>query len=222
MTVFIFDLDGTLVDSFQQITNAANATRSEHGFAELDSKTAHELIGLPAHRLFEDLQSQRDLDHLVSDFREKLKEMILSGNTVYSGVTDFLNSIIQSGHFTAVATSKPQNLAELVIQNSELQDKVHFVQGTDFFPPKPDPTVINLVLKKFNETGIMFGDRPEDIDAATRAKIPSVGVAQSIFNSSQLLEAGASFTVNSFIELSEKLPTPAAIIQKLTEQTVEH
>lgn len=222
MTVFIFDLDGTLVDSFQQITDAANATRSENGFAELDSKTAHELIGLPAHRLFEDIQGQRDLDHLVSDFREKLKEMILSGNTVYSGVTDFLNSIIQSGHFTAVATSKPQHLAELVIQNSELHDKVHFVQGTDSFSPKPDPTVINLVLNKFNETGIMFGDRPEDIDAATRAKIPSVGVAQSIFNSSQLLEAGASFSVNSFIELSEKLPTPAAIIQKLTEQTVEH
>lgn len=83
----------------------------------------------------------------------------------------------------------------MVIENSEVNDLVNFVQGTDNFPAKPDPEVIKRcisVLKCNNP--IMNGDRIEDIQAATVAGISSVGIAQSAHSEDLLSKAGAICT----------------------------
>ena len=197
---FIFDLDGTLVDSFDQITEAANVIRFERGHPPLEKSKAESLIGLPAIDLFRDISDDSsEISKIIYEFRKLLGEKILSGNIVYDGVLQFLNLARKQNLLTAIATSKPQMLAENVVLNSSLHGLIDFVQGTDGFDPKPSPDVILRVLSSVDsKTAVMFGDRPEDMMAAKAAGVPGVGISQSVFSSSELLESGASLVFDNF------------------------
>ncbi len=197
---FIFDLDGTLVDSFEAITAAANRIRVLNGSPPLETMVAERLIGLPAADLFRDIANEVEvIDSYVFQFRQLLGEQILQGNKVYNGAVEFINVIRAKKIWTAIATSKPKILAEKVVQNSSLYGLIDFVQGTDGFNPKPDPEVILRAMASVNsQTAIMFGDRPEDIIAAKSANIPAIGISQSVFSSSELLDSGASLVYDNF------------------------
>jgi phosphoglycolate phosphatase len=218
MAVLIFDLDGTLVNSFEQITESANKVRIELGYPRLSSSAAEQVIGLPAFKLFEDLRNFGvHANDLVPKFREALKTEIKRGNSVYAGAISLLSACKQENIHTAIATSKPQKLAELVVENSELNGLIDIVQGTDGFPPKPDPEVINKVLQTANDTGIMFGDRPEDMQAAKSAGIPAIGISQSIFSQKMLMNAGASITFPSLSDLYASKKSPLQLIDFVME-----
>ena len=124
------------------------------------------------------------------------------------------------GFITCIATSKPQELAELVIASSEIAGKFSLIAGTGTLRPKPFPDVIQKCLDESGgRFGIMFGDRIEDIQAAMRAKIASVGIAQGVHSESDLLEAGANLVFPNFEKvLNECLSFPGgpdAYFQKL-------
>ena len=62
--------------------------------------------------------------------------------------------------------------------------------------------MINEILTKFNlASGVMFGDRPEDISAALNAGISAIGIAQSTFKIEELVQVGARRAFNNFSEL---------------------
>lgn len=219
MALLIFDLDGTLVNSFAQITQSANEVRTNLGFQKLSLSTAEQLIGLPAYKLFEDLTTFGvSPSDLVPSFRDVLQSKIQTKNTVYEGVIPFLTACKKEKISTAIATSKPQYLAEMVVNHSELNGLIDLVQGTDDFPPKPDPTVINKVIQRCDDKAIMFGDRPEDMQAANSAGIPAIGVSQSIFTNQMLLEAGAMYSFSSISEVHSSSNSPQHLFNFVTEK----
>jgi phosphoglycolate phosphatase len=196
----IFDLDGTLVDSAPQIGKVINETRVDFGFVRLSNSQIHELIGLPIQHFLSDLGlSQRDQDRLIKTFREKLLIEIRNGNELFRGVKDFLVQARSLGFITGIATSKPTFLAQEVVIHSDLNGLIDDVQGTDNFPPKPNPEVLIRSIKKLNATkALMIGDRIEDICAANAAGIPSIGVSHSFHSNESLLEAGANLAISEF------------------------
>ena len=102
----------------------------------------------------------------------------------------------------AIATSKPTYLAKLVVQHSGLINFIDFVQGTDGFPPKPNPEILaRIQTYALGEVVVMIGDRVEDIQAAQRASIKSVGIAQSAHSIKVLSEAGADYTYDSVVDM---------------------
>lgn len=204
-SLLLFDLDGTLVDSFQQIADAANSVRRVHGFRELRPDESMRVIGLPAARLFDDLElPESAFPELIDEFRATLLDAIHTSNTLYPGVVKFLELARDNGFSIAVATSKPQHLAEAVVANSELAGRVDFVSGVQNCLPKPEPTVILRAMAELNAaTSLMFGDRPEDIEAAGNAAIAAIGVAQTAFSESELASVGAIRTFSSFVELAQ-------------------
>jgi len=219
--ILIFDLDGTLFDSQGQIFEAVNSVRSNLGVPLIGVKELTDLIGLPAQKLFEDLcLNDSELDEIVVAFRERLRIKIAIENIVYANVTRFINLVVDLGFITCIATSKPQELAELVIASSEIAGKFSVIAGTGTLRPKPFPDVIQKCLDESGgRFGIMFGDRIEDIQAAMRAKIASVGIAQGVHSESDLLKAGANLVFPNFEKvLNECLSFPGgpdAYFQKL-------
>ena len=210
--VAIFDLDGTLIDSHRQITDAANTARTTYGFPPIDDTVSQQVIGLPAIELFRDLGGETAANRIVDTFREVLMGIVKEGNTTFDGVIPYLAALKSNSHRIAVATSKPQALAEAVVENSALAQYVDIVSGIDDCAPKPDPTVILRALTRAqSDTGVMFGDRPEDIEAAIRSGIPCVGVAQTAFSEEFLKQAGATVTVESFTELLD--PTRDLVVE---------
>jgi phosphoglycolate phosphatase len=200
---FVFDLDGTLFDSKEQICRAVDITVKLHGWQTISRRIISEKIGLPASELFSQLNLAPTLvDMAVTSFRTELKRQVLVENLVFPGAVALLNKIKGDSYRIGVATSKPTELAELVIQNSVLTSLVDYVQGTEGFAAKPDPEVILRCLRNLGvKSGFMIGDRPEDMMAGNEAGLIAVGVAQSHFSQGDLLASGASYSVASLEEM---------------------
>lgn len=204
ITIF-FDLDGTLVDSFDQIVHCVQKVRSKMQMTWRSDLEISRLIGLPAEHFFKD-QDKDGQNRAISEFRNELLEKVNTDNTVYPGAVDLLEELRNQGIKTAVVTSKPHYLAVLVVKNSELNGLIHLVQGVDGFAPKPDPEGIlrcqsKLPAKKY----VMVGDRPEDIQAGLASGCLSVGIAQGNFGQGELKRSGAHFTFSNITEISENL-----------------
>ena len=200
----IFDLDGTLVDSCVQIGSAVNKARTEFGHLELSPEKIKRLIGLPINHFLSDLEiSESELTQIILRFREILEVMIVNSNLVFPGVSGFLQEAKSMGLKMAIATSKPTYLAELVVVNSQLVGLFDVIQGTEGFPPKPDPTCILRAMDRLDTNrAIMVGDRAEDIYAANAAKIDSIGIAQSFHEPKTLIEAGARLAFETFLDFA--------------------
>jgi phosphoglycolate phosphatase len=201
---FIFDLDGTLFDSSEQILRAANAARNLYNQPNLSKERADKAIGLEASELFSDLPlTQTEESDLVREFRDALYKEVLEGNSTYPKAKDLLRTIQEAGHVTGIATSKPQYLAEAVVANSSLRDYVREIHGTGPARPKPEPDVVlNCVRSLGVSKAFMVGDRVEDIAAGIAAGVKTIGIAQTVFSKDDLLIAGADYVYTSLSELA--------------------
>ena len=201
--VVVFDLDGTLVNSTLQIYTAMAMARRSMCMPEITPDFIAQNLGLPIN----DLIPEKELDEtlrqeLIRIFRAELLELIHQKNTLYPGALALINELINRGFSIGIATSKPQALAEAVVLHSELKGKIDCVQGTDSFPPKPSPEVIMRCLAKLEyKTGVMLGDRIEDVTAAKLARVPSIGISHTAHTKSELLLAGASYALDNFTDL---------------------
>jgi len=193
---FIFDLDGTLVDSLKQIECALDLTRINFGYVETPKGQIFKKLGQPIGELLSDLDLSREIqEEIIVHFRNELAKQISISNQLFVGTKELLLILRACGIKVGVATSKPTYLAKKVIENSEVCDLVNFVQGTDDFPAKPDPEVIQRCISALkSKSPIMIGDRTEDMEAASAAGIPPVGIAQSAHSEDLLTKAGAICT----------------------------
>jgi phosphoglycolate phosphatase len=200
---FVFDLDGTLVDSQNQIQDSLNKTRETSQLPPAPIELVQSQLGLPVEKLFSDLNLEpNELNSLIQTFRENLLVVINNGNPVFEGVVAFIQKVKHLGIPIGVATTKPTYLAKEVITKSDLMGLVDYVQGTDGFAPKPDPEVLRRCMQGLGvENAIMFGDRKEDMQAAKTLGISSIGIAQSAHSIDDLLGEGAKFAFRNFGEL---------------------
>jgi phosphoglycolate phosphatase len=202
---YIFDLDGTLVDSLHQIERSLDTTRLHFGYAKTPKGQVFANLGLPIRQLFSDLEMcQIKQDEFIKLFRNNLEKEISISNQLFGSVLDLVLLIRSCDIRIAVATSKPTYLANLVINNSEIRGVIDYIQGTDDFLAKPDPEVILRCISALkSKNAIMIGDRTEDILAATAAGIPAIGIAQSAHSENLLSESGAKLTFKNVDMLYE-------------------
>lgn len=205
-TAFVFDMDGTLFDSVDQIISAANSTRIEFGYESREKVFYIPFIGLPARNLFIDLNLlESEEKNFALKFREYLSKLIKTDNKLFKGAVEFLQKSKDSNIFIGIATTKPSALAHLVVENSKISYLVDHVQGTDNFQAKPDPTVILRCLEELKtDKAIMFGDRIEDMIAGKRAGIKSIGISQGFHSHEKLHTSGADLVVDNFVTLLDK------------------
>ena len=117
---YIFDLDGTLVDSLDQIETALDVTRVNFGYGKTPKGLVFTNLGLPLRQLFSDLEmSQSNQDEFITFFRKELAKQISISNQLFASVVELMLLIRNCGIRVAVATSKPTYLAKQVIQNFE-------------------------------------------------------------------------------------------------------
>ena len=201
--LIVFDLDGTLIDSHDQIEAALNEARVELGYGTSPSGQIFQKLGQPVSDLFFDLQlNPIQQEQLISRFRSYLNKEIEQVNICYPDVIGLIEFIRFNEARIAIATSKQTLMARKVVEHSLLNGLINHVQGTDGFRPKPDPKVIKMCLDRFpGSRAIMIGDRTEDISAAKNAGIPSIGIAQSAHSTSELERAGAAYSFRNITEL---------------------
>jgi phosphoglycolate phosphatase len=200
--LFLFDLDGTLIDSAQDISNSANAILKDMGKRTLAVDQIRPLIGLPAAEIFRfaGLDDGQDLDVIVSRFRQHLGETGGSPDIVYPGVMEALDKLVGRDLVLNVVTNKPTYLAKLVLERSQILDYFSHVQGTDGIEPKPSTLGINICMENAARSPmdtVMIGDSYVDIQAAKAAGCTSVGVVYHEQMRNHLVDANPDFLIEN-------------------------
>lgn len=207
----LFDLDGTLTDSYDGIINGLKYCLSRFT-VEPKPDTFRKIIGPPItwslqnYYGFDDENAKLGLKY----FREYYETGGYLENKVYSGVEDMLGILRGHDKKLMLATSKPQKMAERVLEHFGLADYFCFIAGvtvdSDLTNPSVKPRkskedVIEYVLKANGifdpENAVMVGDRSWDIKAGKMFGLQTVGVSYGYASAGELEEAGADYIADS-------------------------
>jgi len=189
-TSFLFDLDGTLVDSIPDLTTSINLLRHELELPAITTEQVRSYVGdgvglLVQRALPAELFSQAKRDRFVEIYTEHLTDETF----IYPGIISFLEAHRNTP--MAVVTNKTQHLAAELIQRLGLASYFqHIIGMAKGIQRKPHPDMINLALQKLGEQSgptLMFGDHHVDLRAASAAGISNCFCAWGLGHDDGLL-----------------------------------
>lgn len=177
--VYLFDVDGTLVDSAEDICGALQTVLSTTTCPDVEPAFLKRYIGYHLLDLFADLfpgKSPQEMDQLVLDYRATYPARGHKLTKLYPGVLETL-SVLPGRKSTA--TTKGTPTTRLILEQFGMLPYFAHVQGTDGFPCKPNPDVILRSLEVFGVDAsdcLMIGDSAPDMEAGRRAGVKICGV----------------------------------------------
>ncbi len=184
MDLLIFDLDGTLIDSKQDLANSVNATRVHMGLDPIDEQVAASWVGNGApvliRRAMGPEASDAEVDRALVYFLGWYREHMLDNTVLYPGVRDGLDQLRDAGMKMAVLTNKPVRFSRDLVAGLGLAE--HFFQiygGNSFEQKKPHPIGIDTLREEAGsapDRTLMVGDSAVDIRTARNAGVPCCGV----------------------------------------------
>lgn len=186
----VFDLDGTLVDSLDDILDTFLATFEELGGEPPERGAVRALVGRPLDEMYAGFVPAQRLGTYVAAYRERYRRHLANKTRPYPGVVDLLSELGERGYARLVATTKRSTTANELVEAVGLADYVDHVQGTDGFPHKPAPDVILRALATADAHGTwMVGDTTSDIVAGRAAGLKTFGVTWGTHDAATLAAA---------------------------------
>lgn len=186
--LLIFDLDGTLIDSKDDLIASVNATRANMDLPPLPGDTVASYVGNGAPVLIRKAMGPEASDKLVETalefFLQHYHEHCLDATRLYPGAQDTLDAARDKNIQLAVLTNKPVRISNIILDGLGLNGVFFRVYGGNSFPAKkPDPIGIDT-LRAESETDaqrtVMVGDSHVDIQTARNAKVYSVGLTYGL------------------------------------------
>jgi phosphoglycolate phosphatase len=177
--VYLFDIDGTLLDSARDICAAVHEVLSRAGCRPLPFEYLRAHVGLHLRVLFGAAlpdRSEAEIESLIMEYRELYLARHHAGTSVYPGVAEGLAAL---GGRKGTATTKGTPTTRAVLEQFGLLGFFDHVQGTDGFPCKPAPDVILTALKALDAKPsdcLMVGDSAADMEAGRRAGVATCAV----------------------------------------------
>ena len=194
----LFDLDGTLTDPAEGITNALMHAQRRLGMAVSPREELYVFIGPP---LIETFMSEWGLTRAEADqallyYREHFSVKGLFENVPYPGIGACLGSFKAAGLRLFVATSKPEPLSLRILEHFDLLPYFEAVAGSTMDEQRTKKgEVIAYALDTYHldpsET-VMVGDRKHDVLGAAENGLPCIGVLYGYGSRAELVEAGAA------------------------------
>ncbi|WP_349360948.1 HAD family hydrolase [Stappia sp.] len=187
-SVFVFDLDGTLVDTKPDLAAALNAVLHAEGLARVMPDALGHLYGQGARAMLcrglaengIDTPDEGLLDRLQTAFIAHYAEHIAVESRPFPGALEAVAALRAQGHKTAICTNKKEHLALRLLDVLGLTGSFDALVGGDTFAcskPHAEP-LLGAIARAGGEPtrAVMIGDSRTDIDAARNARIPVVAV----------------------------------------------
>ncbi|MFI3239652.1 MAG: HAD family hydrolase [Bacteroidales bacterium] len=208
----IFDLDGTLCSTLEDICNAANYALRTNGFPEHKLLMYSFFIGNGAGKLMlrilpEGHQNESNVQQLRKDFVEYYDKHCMEHTFAYDGVVQLLEELSAMGVKLAVASNKYQEAVEKMILAMFPNIKFDVILGNKVgYPLKPDPSILFNVIEQIDipkKDTIYIGDSGVDMEAANRAAIDSIGVTWGYRQRNELILNRATYIVDSVSQIKD-------------------
>ncbi len=187
---YIFDLDGTLVDTAPDLLGATNAVLERSGLAPIDPQTLRHMVGFGARRLIEQAFAARGvplgedaLPALVDIFIAHYREHLADASVPFPGVVETLEALKRAGARLAVLTNKPHELTVKLLPALKLDGYFGAVCGAGRMGfNKPDARIFHHVVEELGGAGagagaVMIGDSITDVQTARAAAAPVILVS---------------------------------------------
>ena len=206
----IFDLDGTLLNTIEDLGQAANYALERNGYATHSMASYPYFVGNGVRRLMtrvlpEDARDDENVDRVLGDFIEYYDEHCIDFTKPYNGMPELQQDLRDMGVAMAVASNKYQKAVSKIIP--------HYFPDIDFVAiegqkegvnVKPDPSIVFSILAKTKMAKadcLYVGDSGVDMETARRACIDSVGVTWGFRSKKELVEYHANAIVGNPIDI---------------------
>ncbi|MGL5636074.1 MAG: HAD family hydrolase [Bacteroidales bacterium] len=206
----IFDLDGTLLNTIEDLAVSTNYALTKHGFPEHPISAYNFFVGNGIRKLVERALPENKRDEstvktVLKDFISYYDKHSTELTRPYDGVKDLMAQLTKAGVSMAVASNKYQTATEELVEKYFGDfDFVKVLGQRDGVAPKPDPVIVEDILEEINvekESVLFVGDSGVDMQTAINANVSSVAVSWGFRPMSELNQFSPNFTINSPNEL---------------------
>ena len=180
MSLIIFDLDGTLIDSREDLGDAMNEVRALHGLPPLPLEVTTTYLGQGERNCIRHLMPEsivgEEFEQACRDMRKAYQKRLTVKTVLYNGVAETLAELAKR-HILCVATNKPQPSATQIVESLGVADKfTQVIGGGTCKNLKPDPEIVYYAASLCNtiiDDAWMVGDHFTDLETAANAGIHS-------------------------------------------------
>ncbi|MEG0614182.1 MAG: HAD family hydrolase [Oscillospiraceae bacterium] len=205
----IFDLDGTLVNSLDDLANATNYALKKHNYPTHELAKYRYFVGdgvpmLIKRALPQEFSNDETVLAVKKDFSEYYNKNYAIKTRPYDGILDLIKALKSDGIKIAVASNKPDNFTKEIVKIFFKAD-FDFAQGnTEIIPKKPSPEIVfaaqNAIGATKSET-VFVGDTNVDIYTAKAANVTSIGCLWGFREYNELSEARADYIISKPMEI---------------------
>jgi phosphoglycolate phosphatase len=181
----VFDLDGTLVDTAPDLTNALNDVLARRGHEPVSIEVIRGCVGHGAQVMIEQALARAgaegDVDRMLAEFLTHYETNIARESRPYPGAIAALDRLAAQGARLAICTNKRESLSRLLIQQLEIEHYFTALAGRDTFPvakPHPGHLTGTIALAGGDPSrSVMIGDSDIDLRTAKAAAVPAILVS---------------------------------------------
>ena len=209
----IFDLDGTLLNTIEDLANACNYALTTLGDKTHEVEKYKTFVGNGRYKLVErmlpeDNRSVENIEKALELFDSYYEKHMIDMTKPYDGIMEMLDCLISKSINIAVVSNKPHEFTTEVVKNY-FGDRFEVVYGhKKNTKEKPDPWAVLEVIDEFKvnkDECLYVGDSEIDINTAKNAGVKSVGVEWGFRGKGELESAGANYIVNKPEQILEIL-----------------
>lgn len=206
--LFIFDWDGTLVDSKAMITRSMQLAAGNMGWEPLEDSLIHNIIGLGLPEAILHLYPQ------VSDPERARLRDFYAGNFVrlyeekssdfFPVVPETLEALRNQGHLLTIATGKSRKGLDRILADLGMSDYFDATRCADETASKPHPLMLEQLLTHFNtkaQGAVMIGDTEYDMEMARSIAMPRIAVSYGAHHIDRLHQYEPELCLDQFDEL---------------------
>ncbi len=200
----IFDLDGTLVDSVEDLAASVNHALARAGLPLRHRDEVRRFIGNGARPLIERSVGEHldRIEEVLADWRVHYQAHLLDHTRPYPGIVELLAGARRT---LALQSNKPGPMTRRILEGLGLLSRFAVVLGGGEAPPKPDPGGVLAILDRLGarrEEAVFIGDSTMDVATARNAGVSFVGVTWGLMSREELAGAGAVNLVDRAEELA--------------------
>ncbi len=215
MALVIFDLDGTLLNTIDDLGEAANYALGESGYPQHSLQSYPLYVGNGINKLIErvlpeEVRTTDNVARVREKFQQYYNEHLWLHTHPYPGITEVLHALNDMRINIAVASNKYHEATTRLVEHFFGDLKWSAVEGQkEGFPLKPDPSIVFDILTKVptpKAEVLYVGDSGIDIETARRACVASCGVTWGFRSVKELRQAYAEHIVNRPSEILDIAP----------------
>jgi len=209
--VLVLDLDGTLVDTIDDLVATLNAVLAREGMPQASRERVQTFVGKGARAMLEAAFAAEQkpvgaeqLEALYTAYIAHYAANVCRFSKPFPGAEAMLDRFATAGWRLAICTNKLEGLSRELLRALGLADRFAAVAGQDTFPfKKPDPRHLIETIRSAGGSpprAVMVGDSAVDVETAKAASVPIVAVAFG-YTAQPVAQLGADRTISHFDEL---------------------